>query len=63
MLLTYSTSSCMEIMPQFKNEIRLVVDHIDFLTYQVGEMTEEAYWLLFWLRVILPVVFMVNYRL
>ena len=47
-------------MSQFikiNDEIQLAVDHVDFLAYQVGEMTEEAHRLLFWLRVILSVVY------
>ena len=50
-------------MSQFikiNDEIQLAVDHVDFLAYQVGEMTEEAHRLLFWLRVILSVVIMVK---
>lgn len=33
---------------------------IDFFAYQVGEVTEEAHRLLFWLRVILSMVSMVK---
>ena len=66
MLLTYSTFVMhgniiiYVTIHKINNEIQLAVDHVDFLTYQVGEVTEEAHRLLFWLRVILSVVITVK---